>query len=273
MNIRNKSTSAVLSVVFLLNFILFAVKLYVGLSSNSISIYSDGINNLFDGISAVTGLVCFFLLSGCRDLSLNPRSEKTEQLFSFVLSAVIVFTGGVFFFNSLERLMYPAPVWFTASYFYIIAATAAVKLLLFFFLRSKSRKNGGSMLRVMSLDSLLDFFITAVTFVTLLVSQRGGASFDAYAGLVISVLILISGVGSFRKSIKAVVGIPPKRIRQKAEEILSEYGITAPSELEFSFSSEESVNLKTSAAISDESLSEIKKRLKEETGISLYLLK
>ena len=59
MDIKNKAVVRICLFAFFLNFILFAVKLYVGLSSNIISIYSDGINNLFDSLSVMVTVICF----------------------------------------------------------------------------------------------------------------------------------------------------------------------------------------------------------------------
>lgn len=271
--IKSKKSAVSFSLVFIFNFILFAVKLYVGLSSNSISIYSDGINNLFDGISAAAGIICFIILSKGRDRSFDSRSEKTEQLLSLVLSAVILVSGFIFFFNSAERLMYPAPVWFTVSYFYVIAATAAVKLVMFFLLRRESRKSDSDVFRVMSLDSLMDFFITAVTLVTLFVSYKGGFSIDAYAGIVISILIMVSGLKSFREGLVAVSGFPDKETREKTEKLLLKYGIAENTEIEYSFINGKRAYVKTDAFPDEKALGELKKIVTEETGIELYLLK
>lgn len=271
--IKNKTAIPTFISVFILNFILFALKLYVGLSSNSISIYSDGINNFFDGISAVTGIICFMILAKSRDLSFASRSGKTEQLLSFFLSAVILITGFVFLYNSSERLMYPAPMWFTVSYFYMIAATVLVKLGMFFMLKRQSKKTDSGVIKMMALDSLADFFITAVTLITLLVSQKGGFSVDAYAGIAISVIILISGIKSFKEGLVGIIGFPSGETRNKIEKLLSEYGISDEAELEFSFSDEKKVYLKTDKEINEETLENIKNRLSEGTGFTLYLLK
>lgn len=258
-------------VLLVVNFLLFAVKLYVGLSSNSISIYSDGINNLLDGSSAAVGLISIYVLNKSRDLSFSPRSGKTEQLLSFILSALIILTGLIFLFNSIERLMYPAPVWFTVSYFCIVAFTAVVKLLLFVFLKRQSRKNESPVIRVMSLDSLTDFFITTVTLVTLWVSQNGGYAFDAVGGIAVSVIILISGVRSFIDNLTGLIGFPEKAVRQKAEEVLAAY-VTENSYIEFSFCEGKRLLFKTDASISVEEAKQLKEILKKETDYNLYFL-
>lgn len=271
--IKNKKALSLFAVVLFLNFILFAVKLYVGLSSNSISIYSDGINNLFDGVSAATGISCFLILAKGRDLSFASRSEKTEQLLSFALSAVIPVTGFIFLFNSAERLMYPAPVWFTVSYFYIILVTAIVKLMMFFYLKVQSKRCNSPMIKVMSLDSLMDFFITVVTVITLYASQKGGFSLDAYAGIVISVFILISGVKSFKENLVKLIGFPERKLREKTERLISEQGIKEVKSIEFCFSEEKMLLVRVENSLGEKELDELRKKVKKETGFSLYLLK
>ncbi|MBO5433575.1 MAG: cation transporter [Clostridia bacterium] len=95
---KNKALLFSVLGVLLINLILFLVKLSVGLSANSISIYSDAINNLFDCISAVLTLCSFSVLS------VGAYAEKTEQLLSFLISCFIGFSGAYFLYSSAERL-------------------------------------------------------------------------------------------------------------------------------------------------------------------------
>ncbi|MBQ8503438.1 MAG: cation diffusion facilitator family transporter [Clostridia bacterium] len=257
-----------------MNFLLFAVKFYVGLSANSISIYSDGINNLFDSLSGALSVICFYFAFRSTDLSSSSRSEKTEQFLSFVLSVIVAVAGFVFAYNSAERLMYPTPVWFTYGYLWILVATAVVKLLMAAFFRYKHRKLGSEVLKVMSVDSLLDFFITAVTVVTLLLSQKGTYSLDAYCGILISIMILISGIRMTFSSGKKLLNLADENVRGKIQEILSEGGIDKEkAQLEYSLGNESRVYLKTDEDIGTERLSVMKKQVYEQTGIKLYIVK
>lgn len=273
-HIKNKAVIPVCLVAFLVNFLLFAVKFYVGLSVNSISIYSDGINNFFDSLSGVLSLVCFYLAFKNADLSSKARNEKTEQFLSFLLSVIVVAAGFVFAYNSAERLMYPTPVWFTFKYLWILVATAAVKLLMFVFFRCKNKKLESEVLNVMSVDSLLDFFITAVTVVTLIVSQKGTYSIDSYCGILISVLIIISGVKMTLSGIKNLLNLASENEREKIQKILFECGVNKENaQLEFSFGSERLAYLKPDDEIETESLALIKKQVYEQTGIKMYIVK
>lgn len=111
------------------NLCLFMVKLYVGISTNSISIYVDSLNNALDSVVCIIALVGFWL-----SVRTSPKYPfglgRAEDLTGFITAVVIVGTGFGFGYVSLERTLYPAPVWFSVRYAVIIAVTAVVKLLL-----------------------------------------------------------------------------------------------------------------------------------------------
>lgn len=271
--IKDKRAIPVLAVAFFLNLTLFFIKLYVGLSSNSISIYTDGINNFFDSLSSVAGIVCFYILSKNADSSVKFRSEKTEQLLSFVLSAIIVAVGFSFFYNSAERLMYPTPVWFTNGYFITLCFTSTVKLVMFALLKKESKKQNSDILRVMSTDSLTDFFITTVTVTTLMISQKGNYSLDAFAGIFISVLIMLSGLKSLKKNMTDLLSYPDKYTRLKIQQLAEEINLFENYQLEFSFGEEKRVYLHTDEKIKEEHLEPLAQNVYNETGIKLYFIK
>lgn len=268
--IKNKRIIPVCFIAFFVNLILFAVKLYIGLSSNSISIYSDGINNLFDSLSGILSVICLMLFAGKGDLFSKIRSAKTEQLLSFVLSVLVGIAGFVFLYSSLERLMYPTPVWFQLKFLYIVIATALIKLLMFFFLRYSYKKSGSDIIKIIAYDSLLDFFITAVTVITLFVSAKGVYAVDSFCGIVISVMILVSAFKLIKESTGKLMSIPEKGKREAIEEILLSFGLTAEnSELVFSVTDKESAYLVADSAEAEE----IKRQIFEKTGTKIYFAK
>jgi len=271
--IVKKSYIPVFIVTALINFVLFFVKLYVGLGANSISIYSDGINNLFDSLSCVAAIVCFSLLLKSRDCFSGALAKRTELLFSLALSCVILAVGAAFLYNSAERLMYPTPVWFAVNYFCILLFTASVKLALFFFLNSRARRLGSETVRLMSVDSLTDFFVTAVTVLTLLLSKNGSYSFDALGGIAISIFIIITAVKSIKKNALLLIGLPETEKREATQRLLGAVIDGNSYEAEFSLAAEECVFVKTEKKFCASELEELKKNIYNETGLKLYVLK
>ncbi len=251
--------------VFGINFLLFVIKLYVGLSSNSISIYSDGVNNFFDSL---TGLLSFALLFSAIRLT-DPvavyKTKKTEQLLSFVISVTVAFSAFYFAYNSLERLTYPTPVSFMTKYLLIILFTAAVKLVMFFILRLYGKKCGSAVIRLISLDSMLDFFITAVTALTLVLSVDGKYAYDALCGIAISAVILFTAVKNLISSLSHLTESPSKNKRETLAGILKEENIK---DISFNLSDErDEVYIKISGSTDTDSLV---REIEKETGIRAY---
>lgn len=190
---------------FTCNLLLFAVKLYVGLSCNSISIYSDGINNLFDCLSGALTFVSFLAASRVSSESGETVLKRTQQLLSFVMSVAVAFSGLYFAYSSINRLMYPTPVWFSVSYFWIIAGTTLAKLIMFFVFLLLKKKTSSPIVKVMAFDGILDFFVSSVTVLTLVLTQHGSYAIDAICGLAISIIIVIGAIKLIISSVRELI--------------------------------------------------------------------
>lgn len=271
-NIKRKNSLGVFYFVMTVNALLFAVKLYIGLSSNSISIYSDGINNLFDSLSCIGAIMCVYFAKNTNKLFSKALTVKAEQLITFAISCSVFGVGLIFLYNSAERLMYPAPVWFSIKYFVMLFLTAAVKLLLYFVLKRRSVSTSSPILKIMSTDSLADFFVTAVTVLTLLLSQRGGVSIDAFGGIAISIMIIVSSLKSLRDGLLRLVSLPEKKTREQIRQLVESLPVSENTELEFSISGENRVYLKTDSKLSAQSLEAFKEKVYNETGLRLYII-
>ena len=254
------------------NLILFFTKLYIGLGANSISIYSDGVNNLCDCLSAVISLLCLSFLANGSDKSSKSYISKTEDLLTFIISVIIGFTGFYFAYSSLERLMYPTTVSYRTKYLWILIATAIAKLIMFAVLKAINKTGDSDILKVMSTDCILDFFITSVTVMTLLISTYGTYAADALCGIVISIIITVSAVKTILATCRKLVGYLKADEREvffaNLYEAIEKDRIT---DVRFAIGKEKTEAFVYTAfytAVSEKSLDEISKQ----TGITVYLI-
>lgn len=182
------------AVAFSVNLALFMTKLYIGLRTNSISIYSDAVNNMFDSLSGLITFVSMFFILRKSEESVSVSIPKCENLFSFLTALAMTGAGLYFGYTSLERLMYSTPVWFTYYYLAALIFTCAVKIALFFVYGRLGRKSSSPVIRVMKYDCILDFFITLMTVITLAVSKAGTYALDAVFGIIISVIMTVTAI-------------------------------------------------------------------------------
>lgn len=188
---KNKIISA--SVGAGVNLILFIIKLYIGLSTNSIAIYADALGSVADFAVCTAAVIGFSVFTAKESENFPFGLGKIEDLLNLIISAVILITGGAFVYISLERLLYPVPVWYSQLYSVLIAATAAVKLGLAFFFKAMFKKTGAPTVKSLQTDSVLDFFITLCTLVSFTLSAKTSFSVDGLAGIIIGFVLAAEG--------------------------------------------------------------------------------
>lgn len=202
---RVKISLILLCAGILVNVALALVKLYVGLSTNSLTIMLDAINSFFDIITCVVTAIAVAIL-------LRPKSEtsphgygRSEYLASFCVAAVTVVVGALFFIRSLNRMAMPEPVWFGAESCALIAAAIPLKLGLGLAYRYANKKIRSKAFDALALDSFLDTGITTASLVCFLISSRVDYAVDAIFGMALSVLIVIFAVKMVWDSVKSLV--------------------------------------------------------------------
>lgn len=139
----------------------------------------------------------------------NENGEKivtrTQHLLGFVMSVVVAVSGFYFAYNSLERFVYPTPVNYMEKYLWLIVGTTLVKLFMIFVFRFLSKKAESPVIKVMAVDGVLDFFVSGVTVLTLVLTKSGGYAYDALCGLIIGIIIMVGAIRLVISSVKAII--------------------------------------------------------------------
>ena len=202
---RIKKSIAILAVGIAVNVSLAIVKMYVGISSNSICIMVDAINSLLDVITCIITVVAFAVL-------FIPRSERapfgygrSEYLSGFIVAVVAVVMGVLFFVRSLNRMAMPEPVWFGWQNCVLISVAVPVKLALGIFYMMCNRKLKSKAISALMLDSFLDVGITSASLVSFAVSSQVDYAVDAIFGMIISIVVVVFAVKMIIENIKCVV--------------------------------------------------------------------
>lgn len=184
------------------NFILFLIKLYVGISTNSLAIYVDGINNLGDTLSCLIAIAGFaFVIK----TSNEKKGGRIQSLSSFVIGIIVAVTGASCVYSGLERFMYPLPVSYSRNYALLICLTAVVKLAMGAVYIKINRENPSPVFKTLILDSFLDFGITVSAVTGFFLIAKLGFAADGIIGIAIGTVIFISSVKSVWEQTKNLV--------------------------------------------------------------------
>ena len=219
---RNKKASVIMLFGTIINFLLFGVKLWIGLASNNIAILTDAINNLGDVISCLLSLICFYLIYADKKSEKYPYGYgKLEQVSSLIMSMIIIVIGGYFFISSLNRLMIASLVQFKWLYFIILLLTVFVKIGLAIFYRLKNKNIDSDVLRCAYFDSILDASITLMTVIGLLLTKYVQLRLDGIFGIAVSIAMIIGGVKLFLSNLKSIIGtsLPPEILSKIVEKL------------------------------------------------------
>ncbi len=220
MNKAQKACSGAAVIAATVNIGLFFVKLYIGLSSNSVAIYADSLNNLLDFGVCLAAVIGLAMLARKKSEKYPFGTGKSEDLIEFIISVAIIVSGVYFGYTSFERIMYPMPIWFSVQYAVIIAATALIKLILAVYLKAVQKKNGSGIISGIASDSLMDFFITLCSLISFTLANRMGYSVDGIAGIIISIIMTVQGIKSAIRSCSSIIGKNEAELCEKAKSII-----------------------------------------------------
>ena len=202
---RTKKSLIILIVAIVCNVGLAFVKLYVGLSANSLMIMLDAVNSFFDILTAIATAVAFGLLFTKISEKAPFGYGRSEYVAGFVVAAVSVVLGGVFFMRSLNRLAMPEPLYFGTLYCILIGVALAVKVGLAVMFTLANRKFRSKALAALMLDSYLDVGITATSLVSFAIASYVDYAVDAIVGIIVSVIVVIFGIAMIADNLKSVV--------------------------------------------------------------------
>lgn len=186
----NKAGLTAVSLGTVFNLFLFFAKFYVGISTNSLSIYCDAINNLGDTFACLIAVLGFFLARKVSEL----KSQKTQSLCTFVISLIIAATGAYFVYNGLNRLLYPLRIAYSVEYSYIIIATVFAKVLMAIMYICFNKKAGSPVLKAMVLDSFLDCATTIFALMGLFLITKINFAADGVFAIIIGTVVTVSAV-------------------------------------------------------------------------------
>lgn len=216
-NKRANYAIVTLAVALATDLALFFIKLYIGLSSNSLAILSDAINNLSDTFACAIAIVSFAIIKKNNDGRLAYGYGRMEYVADFMMSVIICIVGFAFVYLAVERLILPSIMIFSWLYFGIVSATALVKVGLGFFFRYRNKRVDSGVLRASELDSFADAGITVMSLIGFALNRYAKLRIDAVFGLIISGIMIFNGIKLLIHSVKTLLG--EKLDKEVCEEI------------------------------------------------------
>ena len=190
----------------LVNLIFAAIKVVIGLAVSSIAIVSEGVNNATDFATSLITIV------GTKLSAKHPTEKhpfgfgRIEYLTSLLISVLILFTGAELMESSVKRIFEPQEMSISYVTMAIIAVSALVKLALGLYTIKEGRRVDSSSLVALGTECRSDSVVSVITLVTALVFLVFHVSLDAYAGIIMSLIVLKAGFEVLKETLSDILG-------------------------------------------------------------------
>jgi len=205
----------------ILNLVLFALKLFIGFISSSIAITADAFNNLTDAGSSVISLFGF-ILSGQKADREHPFGHgRIEYIAGTFISVAIIFVGVELLRSSVGKIFHPTEFVFNKFVVIVLLFSILVKLYMAYYNRRCGKKIQSASLLAVATDSVSDAIATGAILLSGIFMYFTNIQIDGYAGLVVSLLIIKSGIDAvIQTSSPLLGGTPDREFVKKVEEIV-----------------------------------------------------
>ena len=191
------------------NVLLCTAKGAVGLLAGSVSIVADAVNNLSDAASNVVSLLGFKLASRPADANHPYGHGRFEYLAGLVVAALVLAIGLNLIWSSIQKIISPEPVEFSAALVVVLVMSILVKMWMAVFNRTLGRRISSDTLEATSVDSRNDVITTSAVLLCAIISQLTKIDLDGWAGLGVGAFIVWSGVGLVSDAVSPLLGQAP----------------------------------------------------------------
>ncbi len=195
----------------ILNMLLFAGKWSAGLLSGSVSITADAFNNLSDAGSSIITLIGFRLSRQKPDAEHPYGHGRIEYISGLVVSFAILMMGVELAQSSFEKILHPQSVETSILIYLILVISILIKGYMYMYNHRIGRLVDSAAMEATAKDSLSDALSTFIVLTAAVLGKITGLKLDGWLGMLVSLLILRTGVSSVKETITPLLGQPPRK--------------------------------------------------------------
>ena len=158
---------------------------------------------------------------------------RMEYIAAFIVAFLVIQVGFSLFQTSIGKLRNPEDIAFDLLPFLILVLSIGIKLWMASYNRRLGKRIDSKVMKATAADSLGDVITTSATAASILISHFAGVNVDGIAGLLVSVLVMWSGVSIFRDTLEPLVGeaVDPELYQQITDLVESYDGILGTHDL------------------------------------------
>ena len=188
-------------VSFFVNVIVGFLEVAVGLYTGSLALTADGVHGFVDAIVSLTVWFGIRYSQKKRDGRFHYGYYKFDAIFSLFAAMIMVASGIVISYTAVETYLLQGPYHKGSGFALAVALVSIITAtVLARFKQSYAKSSGLVSLRTDAFNSIKDASASVIAFLGIALSSIGFFAFDALAGLVIGVFVMVAGYFAIRES-------------------------------------------------------------------------
>ena len=208
------------------NLVLSIGKIIIGILSNSMSILSDGLNNITDAGSSVVTMIGFKMSQKKMDQDHPWGHGRMEYISAFIVDILIILVGFELLRTSIEKIFNPELPLIGNVTIIILVASILAKLWLFFFYKKIAKTIDSAAIKGNAYDSISDVISTTAVLISAIVARVFEISIDGYISFLVSIFILYTGAKAVKEIIDILLGSSPDpEFVKEIEEFVKNYDL------------------------------------------------
>lgn len=189
------------------NVVLCLIKVISGLIIHSVSVVSDGFNNLSDSLSCIITLIGYKVAGKPADEEHPYGHGRMEYIVSFISCIIIFIVIYELFTESIRKILHPDKVIFDNVLFVILLASILIKVWMAKFNEHLGNQLNNLAMKTVAQDAKNDVFTTLLSIVAMLLScAYPSIPFDGIGGVILSLFLLYSAYGMAHEIVTAILG-------------------------------------------------------------------
>ena len=188
------------------NVFLAAFKAVIGITSNSVAIVLDAVNNISDAASSVITIVGTKLAGREPDRKHPFGYGRIEYLSAMIISVIVLYAGITSFTESVKKIIDPVTPDYGTVSLIIVAAAVVVKVVLGRYVKSVGLRVNSDALVNSGDDAMFESIISASTLAAAAVYLIFGVSLEAWLGALIAAWIIKAGFEMLRDTLSKILG-------------------------------------------------------------------
>ena len=190
----------------IVNIFLFAMKIIVGVISNSIAVISDAINSLTDIVSSAVIMYSVRVSLKKPDEEHQFGHNAAQPIAVFLIALFTGVVGINVVEESIRRIISPDQIHVNSAVYIVLAITVLVKILLTRYQSSVGKTYRSPALKASAIDSLNDVLASSLSIIAVFIVELGFPYVDGIAGILIAFFIFKSGYEIAKENLDYLMG-------------------------------------------------------------------